>query len=102
LVMSTNHKPPWYVVFSTPLLQCFLVLLGTGIAQLVQRLATGWTVRGSNSGVGEIFRNRPDRPWGPPTLQYNEHRVLPRGKANEERRWPPTTSGVEVKERVGI
>jgi hypothetical protein len=32
-----------------------------GIAQLVLRLATGWTVRGSNPGGGEIFRIRPDR-----------------------------------------
>ena len=32
-----------------------------GIAQSVQRLATGWTVRGSNPGGREIFRIRPDR-----------------------------------------
>ena len=32
------------------------------IAQSIQRLATGWTVRGSNSGGGEIFCTRPDRP----------------------------------------
>jgi hypothetical protein len=25
-------------------------------------VATGWTVRGSNSGGGDIFRIRPDRP----------------------------------------
>ena len=24
---------------------------------------TGWTVRGSNSGRGEIFRTHPDWPW---------------------------------------
>jgi len=28
----------------------------------------GWMVRGSNPGRGEIFLNRPDRPWGPPIL----------------------------------
>jgi hypothetical protein len=33
-----------------------------GIAQSVQRHAKVWTVRGLNSGVGEIFRTRPDRP----------------------------------------
>jgi hypothetical protein len=32
---------------------------GAGIAQSVQRLATGWAVRGSNPGAGEIFRTRP-------------------------------------------
>jgi hypothetical protein len=33
-----------------------------GIAQSVQRLATGWTVRGSKTGGCEIFHTRPDRP----------------------------------------
>ena len=28
-----------------------------------------------------IFRTRPDRPWGPPSLLYNGYRVLPWGKA---------------------
>ena len=54
---------------------------GAGIGQSVLRLATGWTVRGSNPGVGEIFRTRPDRPWGPPSLIYNGYRVLPGVKA---------------------
>jgi len=52
-----------------------------GIAQSVQRLATGWTVWGSNSGEGEIFRTRPDRPWGPPNLLYSGYRVFSGGKA---------------------
>ena len=34
-------------------------------------LATGWTVRGSNPGGGEIFRTCPDQPWGLPSLLYN-------------------------------
>jgi hypothetical protein len=29
---------------------------------------------------GEIFRNRPVRFWGPPSLLYNEYRVFPGGK----------------------
>jgi len=33
----------------------------TAITQSVLRLTTGWTVRGSNPGGGEIFRTRPDR-----------------------------------------
>ena len=45
------------------------------------QLATGWTVRRSNPGGGEIFRTRPDRPWGPSSLLYNGYRVFPRGKA---------------------
>jgi len=33
------------------------------------------------AGGGEIFRTRPDRPWGPHSLLYNGYRVFPRGKA---------------------
>jgi hypothetical protein len=35
---------------------------------------------GSNPGGREIFRTRPDRPWGPPSLLYNGYRVSPGGK----------------------
>jgi hypothetical protein len=31
--------------------------------------------RGSNPGESEIFRTRPDRLWGPPSLLYNAYRV---------------------------
>jgi hypothetical protein len=54
------------------------------------------------SGEGEIFRTRPDRPWGPPSLLYNENRVLPRVKAAGAWRWPLTPSSTEVKERVEL
>jgi hypothetical protein len=50
------------------------------VAQPVYRLTTGWKVRGSNPGVGEIFRTCPDRPWGLPSLQYNGYRVFPGGR----------------------
>jgi hypothetical protein len=42
---------------------------------LHHRLATGWTVRGSNPGRGKIFRTRSDRPWGSPSLLCNGYRV---------------------------
>ena len=51
------------------------------IVQSVQRLATGWTVWGSKPGGGEIFRTRPDRLRGPPSLLYNGYRVFLGGKA---------------------
>ena len=57
------------------------VMGAAGIAQSVWRLATGWTVRGSNPGGGKIFRTRPDLPWGPPSLLYNGYRVFSAGKA---------------------
>ena len=50
------------------------------VALSVYRLATGWTVRGSNPGEDEIFRTCPDRPWGPPSLLYHAYRVFPGGK----------------------
>jgi hypothetical protein len=43
--------------------------------------ATGWTIRGSNPGGGEIFRTCPDRSWGPPGLLYSGYSVFPGGKA---------------------
>ena len=74
-------------------------MLWATIAQSVYRLATGWTVGGSNSGGGEIFRTRPDQPWDPP----NGYRVclsgvnLPGCAADN-----PPQSSVEVKERVEL
>jgi hypothetical protein len=35
--------------------------------------------RGSNPVGGEIFPTCPDRPWGPPSLLYNDYRVFPGG-----------------------
>jgi len=60
-----------------------------GKAQSVSRLPTGWTIRGSNLGWGEVLHTRPDQPWGPPSLLWNGYRVLPWGKAAGAWRWPP-------------
>jgi hypothetical protein len=73
-----------------------------GIAQSVYRLARVWTVRGSNPSGGEILGTSPDRSWGPPSLLYNGYRVFHGGKAAGERRWPPTPSSAEDKERVEL
>ena len=45
---------------------------------------------GVESCDGEIFRTRPDRPWGPSSFLYNGHRVFPGGKAAGAWCWPPT------------
>jgi hypothetical protein len=34
-----------------------------------------WTVPGSKPSGGEIIRIRPERPWGPTSLPYNEYWV---------------------------
>jgi hypothetical protein len=55
-------------------------------------------VPGIESGWGdEIFRTRPDRPWGSPSLLYNGHRVFPGGKAAGAWRWPPNPFSADVK-----
>ena len=71
------------------------------IALSVQRLATGWTVWGSSPGGGEIFRIRPDLPWGPPSLLYNGYRVFPGGKERPGRDADPSppSSAVVKKEQ---
>jgi hypothetical protein len=66
------------------------------LAQSVWRLATGWTVRGSNPGGGEIFRTCPDRPWGPPSLLYNGYRVFPGVKRPGHGAEHPPPSSPEV------
>ena len=66
------------------------------IAQLVQRLATGWTVRGSNPGGGNIFRTCPDLPWGPPSLLHNGYQVFPGGKERPGRDADPSPSSSAV------
>jgi hypothetical protein len=60
----------------------------------------GCMVRVLNPDGTEIFRTRPDRPWGPPSLLYNAYRVFPGRKAAGA--WPdhPPPSTAEVKERV--
>jgi hypothetical protein len=56
-------------------------LMWAGIAQMVQGLATCWTIRGSNPSGGEIYRTRPDRPFAPPpNLLYTGYRVFPEAK----------------------
>jgi hypothetical protein len=49
-----------------------------GMAELVQRLATGRTVWGANSGGGgRKFLHPPVWPWGPPSLLFSKYRVFP-------------------------
>ena len=45
------------------------------LLNIVEDFNSGWMVRASNSGAGEIFRTLTDRPWGPPSLLYDGYRV---------------------------
>ena len=79
------------------------IFVWTAIAQPVQRLATGWVVRISNSTESEIFRTRPNWRWGPPSIFYNGYRVSFKGVRLGRRGvdHPPSPSA-EVKERVQL
>jgi hypothetical protein len=74
LLHNLHHYGLIYHYFSF----LFCPLLGP-VAQSVQRLTTGWTVRGSNPG-GARFSARPDWPWCRPSLLYNGYRVFHEGK----------------------
>ena len=66
------------------------------VAQSVQRLTTGWTVR-DRIPVGTRFSARQDRPWGLPILLYSRYRVFPGGKLRPERaadHSPPSSAAV--------
>ena len=60
-----------------------MAVMRVGIAQSVLRLATDWTVRGTNHVGDEIFRTSPDQPWVPPSILHNGYRVFLGGKAAE-------------------
>jgi hypothetical protein len=49
--------------------------------------------------LGEIFRTRPERPWGPSSLLYDGYWVSPGGQTAGAWRWPPTQFSSEVKEK---
>jgi hypothetical protein len=78
-IIPISHSHP-QAMYKNNLFHLLLVFVGR-VAQSVYRLATGWTFRESNPGGGYIFRTRPDRPWGQPSLLYNGYRVFPGGKA---------------------
>ena len=56
-------------------------------------IATGYGLDGlriESRWGGEVFRNCPDRPWGPPSLLYNGYRVFPEGEERPRRDADPT------------
>ena len=55
----------------------------TGIAQSLLRLATGWTVLGSNPGGRQIFCTCPDRPCGRGVVLATHPHIEPRLKKEQ-------------------
>jgi len=67
------------------------------------KYAMGWAVQGSNPCGCEIFRTRPDHPWGQPSLLYNGYRVFLGVKRPGRSIDPTPPYSTEVKERgVGL
>jgi hypothetical protein len=60
---------------------CHLATINSPVPILLWCCLFNDAVRGWNPGGGEIFRTRPDRPWGLPSLLYNGYRVIPGSKA---------------------
>jgi hypothetical protein len=72
------------------------------IAQSVSRLATDWTIRGSNLGEFEIFSVRPDRSWFAPSLLKDGFLVSSGAKRPGRGVDYQLPSSAEVKERVEL
>ena len=87
-------SPPKRFVFLN-----FCITVNQNSSVIIPRLATGWTVRGSNLGGGETLCIRPDRPWGPPSLLNNGHQVFPVAGCGVDH---PPPCRAEVKERVEL
>lgn len=67
------------------------------------RLATCWAIRGSNPCGGEIYRNRPDRPWGAIGVLYSGYRVsFPGEKQPGSGLFHLPLPSAEIKESVEI
>jgi hypothetical protein len=79
---------------------CIIIELRVTVSRVtksVLELATGWTVRGSIPGRGEIFHTCPERPWDPHSFLYNGYRVCPGGRKRPGRDADPSPpSSAEV------
>ena len=73
-----------------------------GIAQSVKRLATGWTVRGSDTGGGEISAPVQTVPGAHSASYTMGTGSFPGGKGPERGVDHPTPSRAEVKEGVEV
>jgi hypothetical protein len=93
--LFSKYQPTvWGEVFS----HHFPVTTWSGIAHSVQKLATGWTVRGSNPGGSEIFFLQSRQALGPTHLPVPV--LVPTVKRPGRAIGHTTSSSTEVKERV--
>ena len=84
-VVTRGFSTPYFTLYCGP---------GSSIG-----IATGYVLGGLGYRIpvmGEIFRTCPNRPWGPPSLLYNEYRVFPGGKQRPGRDPDPSPSSSAV------
>jgi hypothetical protein len=114
VLLTKCHIHPQSMSFLTPIFMRLRITQLCCVNILHAKFCRNWpinvkctcrnrTVRGSNPGGGEIFRNCPDRTWGPPSLLFNGYSVFPGGKVRPGRDADPSPlSSAEVKNRVGL
>jgi hypothetical protein len=73
----------------------FLNTLMAAIAQSVQWLIRGSTIRGSKPNDGEVFHIRPEWSWFPPSLLHKGYRIIVGSKVN--RRGVSTNPHIQTK-----
>jgi hypothetical protein len=59
---------------------CWINQLRSWDLALIKNIHIWTVIRGSNPGGDYIFRNSPDRPWGPPNPLHNEYLDSPEVK----------------------
>ena len=77
----------------------YITNFAAAISQSVQRLATGWTVRGSNPGGGEIFLTCPEAHPASYTMGTGSFPGVKRPGRGVDH---PPASSAEVKVRVEL
>jgi hypothetical protein len=96
-----QHKPPLllgslcYSLYGSPENSPYILNRRSGCAPIIMH---GYV----QFFGGEIFRTRPDWPWGPPSLLYSGYPVIPGSKAAGAWRWTPTPSSSEIKGRLEL
>ena len=86
----------WLVFYDGILRSVTVIKVGRGSSV---GKATGYRLDGpgiESRWGGEIFRTRPDRPWGPPNLLYSGYLVFPGGKERPGRDADPSPSSSAV------
>ena len=82
---------------------CFVRFRNINTFDVCRDSSVGIATRYMLNGGGEIFPNRPDRPWDLHILLYTGYWLIPGGKeAGACRSQPPPPSSTEVKERVDV